>query len=87
MPDPTFVALAHAWAAGESLDVVLEDDLLSGGDFVRNIKTLIDLLRQVAGVAPVPETASAAASAADALMRGVVSASTEIGTTIGTDPT
>lgn len=79
MPDPTFVALAHAWAAGETLDVVLEDDLLSGGDFVRNIKTVVDLLRQVAGVAPVPATASAAAAAAEALMHGVVAASTEIG--------
>ncbi len=79
LPDPTFVASAHAWAAGESLDVVLEDDLMSGGDFVRNVKTLIDLLRQIAGVAPLPATASAADAAADALMRGVVSASTEIG--------
>ena len=52
MPDPTFVALAHAWAAGESLDVVLEDELLSGGDFVRNIKTLMDLLRQARVLAP-----------------------------------
>ncbi len=82
MPDPTFVALAHAWAAGESLDVVLEDELLSGGDFVRNIKTLMDLLRQIAGVAPVPATASAAAAAADALSRGVVAASAEITTAV-----
>ncbi|NLD78553.1 MAG: DEAD/DEAH box helicase [Acidimicrobiales bacterium] len=78
MPDPTFLAHAHAWAAGESLDVVLEDELMSGGDFVRNIKTLIDLLRQMAAVAPVPATAASASQAAEALMHGVVAASTEI---------
>ncbi len=50
LPDPTFVAVAHAWAAGEGFDEVLEDEELSGGDFVRNMKQLIDLLRQVAEV-------------------------------------
>ena len=74
-PDPGFVGLAHAWAAGEDLDEVLEDEELSGGDFVRNVKQLIDLLRQVAEVAPAPATSSAARRAADALFRGVVSAS------------
>ena len=51
--DPGFVALAHAWAAGEDLDEVLEDEELSGGDFVRNVKQLIDLLRQLGDAAPV----------------------------------
>ena len=46
-PDPGFAALAHAWAAGEPLGDVLGDEDLSGGDFVRNVKTLIDLVRQV----------------------------------------
>ena len=77
-PDPTFLALAHAWAAGETLDVVIGDEDLSGGDFVRNIKTLIDLLRQVAVVAPLSTTATAARAAADALYRGVVAASSEV---------
>ena len=39
--------LAHAWAAGDGLAAVLEDEELSGGDFVRNIKQLIDLLRGI----------------------------------------
>ena len=52
LPDPTFLAAGHAWAAGESLDDVLDDEDLSGGDFVRNVKQLIDLLRQIAEVAP-----------------------------------
>jgi ATP-dependent RNA helicase HelY len=84
--DPGFVALAHAWAAGEDLDMVLEDEELSGGDFVRNVKQLIDLLRQLGDVAPVPATASAARSAADALFRGVVSASSTLTVADDADP-
>ena len=52
LPDPTFLAVAYAWAAGEGFAEVVEDEELSGGDFVRNIKQLIDLLRQLAEVAP-----------------------------------
>jgi ATP-dependent RNA helicase HelY len=77
-PDPGFIALAHAWAAGERLDRVLEDEELSGGDFVRNVKQLLDLLRQLADAAAVPATASAARRAADALFHGVVAASSAI---------
>jgi ATP-dependent RNA helicase HelY len=77
-PDPGFLALAHAWAAGEGLADVLDDEDLSGGDFVRNVKTLIDLLRQIGDVAPNPETARSARQAADALHRGVVAASSTL---------
>jgi ATP-dependent RNA helicase HelY len=77
-PDPGFLALAHAWAAGEPLAEVLDDEELSGGDFVRNVKTLVDLLRQVGEVAPVRATARSARQAADALHRGVVSASSRV---------
>ena len=77
-PDPGFVGLAHAWAAGEDLGDVLEDEELSGGDFVRNVKQLIDLLRQLGDVAADPATARAAREGADALFRGVVSASSSV---------
>ena len=77
--DPGFIGLAHAWAGGEDLSDVLEDEELSGGDFVRNIKQLIDLLRQLAEVAAVPATRASAAAAAEALFRGVVSASSAVG--------
>jgi ATP-dependent RNA helicase HelY len=71
-PDPTFAAVAHAWVAGEGFaEVVVEEDL-TGGDFVRNVKQLIDLLRQIALVAPVPATRRAAASAAESAHRGVI---------------
>src|SRR5439155_650232 len=78
-PDPGFSPVAHAWAAGKDLEDVLLDEDLTGGDFVRNVKQLIDLLRQVGDVAPAPATASAARSAADALFRGVVAASSTVG--------
>jgi ATP-dependent RNA helicase HelY len=78
LPDAGFVHLAHAWASGEDLSELLEDELLSGGDFVRNVKTLIDLLRGIGDVAPVSATAARARQAADALHRGVVSASSAL---------
>jgi ATP-dependent RNA helicase HelY len=60
---------------GDDLGDVLEDEEMTGGDFVRNVKQTIDLLRQVADVAPDPDTASAARAAADACLRGVIAAS------------
>ncbi|MFT3854679.1 MAG: DEAD/DEAH box helicase [Ilumatobacteraceae bacterium] len=77
-PDPTFVAIAFAWAAGEGFAEVVEAEELSGGDFVRTTKQLIDLLRQLALVAPVRATRQSAEAAADALFRGVVAASSAV---------
>ena len=76
--DEGFVGAAYAWANGEALHDVLADGI-TGGDFVRNIKQLVDLLRQIALVAPNPSTAKAANQAADALFRGVVVASSVVG--------
>ena len=78
-PDAGFVAHAHGWAAGEELSEVIVDEAVSGGDFVRNIKQLIDLVRQLGDVAPEPATAKAAREAADRLFRGVVAASSVVG--------
>jgi ATP-dependent RNA helicase HelY len=86
LPDPTFFALAHAWSAGEDLDAVLADEDLTGGDFVRTMKQLIDLLRQLALTAPVPATARAAQEAADRLFRGIVSASSVLPEADDADP-
>lgn len=74
-PDPGFTAAVHGWIAGEELADVLEDEETTGGDFVRNVKQCIDLLRQVGDVAPDPATAATARAAADACFRGVVAAS------------
>jgi ATP-dependent RNA helicase HelY len=78
-PDPGFFAAAYGWAAGEGLGEVIADEELTGGDFVRNVKQLIDLLRQLGEVAPEPATAKSARDAADRLFRGVVSASSVVG--------
>ena len=79
-PDSGFVALAHAWAAGRPLHTILGEDSMSGGDFVRNVKQLIDLVRQLAVIAPVADTARTAGLAAEALFRGVVAASSVVDT-------
>ena len=71
-PDPTFAAIAYAWVAGEGFAEVVGDDEMTGGDFVRTTKQLIDLLRQLAIIVPDPATRRAAASAAEAAFRGVV---------------
>jgi ATP-dependent RNA helicase HelY len=75
-PDPGLVGAMYAWADGDSLSEVLdEDEDLTGGDFVRHVKQVVDLLHQVAEVAPAAETAAGARRAADACLRGVVAAS------------
>jgi ATP-dependent RNA helicase HelY len=76
--DPTFLAIAHAWAAGEGLEEVLEDEEITAGDFVRVVKQVTDLLRQIADVAPSPTTRMRAREAAEALHRGVVAVSSAV---------
>jgi ATP-dependent RNA helicase HelY len=77
-PDAGFVALAHAWASGEGLAEIIADEEMSGGDFVRNTKQLIDLLRQIGDLAPELATAAAARQAAERVFRGVVAASSMV---------
>ena len=77
-PDPGFITLAHGWAAGADLEGLISEAELSGGDFVRNVKQLIDLLRQLGEMAPDPATARAARRAVDELFRGVVAASSAL---------
>ncbi len=77
-PDPTFVASAYAWSVGSPLEQVLEDEGLSPGDFVRNIKQLVDLLRQIGDASVVTATRRTAQEAAKGLLRGVVALSVEM---------
>jgi ATP-dependent RNA helicase HelY len=76
-PDPGFAASIYDWVSGEDLADVLDDEL-TGGDFVRQVKQCIDVLRQVSEVAPSEEVRHAAASGADACFRGVVAASSVV---------
>jgi ATP-dependent RNA helicase HelY len=77
-PDPGLVPLVAGWVRGDDLSTVLEDGELTGGDFVRNVKQCIDLLRQIGDVAPDAATAATARTAADACSRGVVAASSAV---------
>jgi ATP-dependent RNA helicase HelY len=78
-PDAGFASLAYEWAEGHDLEDVIGGDEVSGGDFVRNVKQLIDLLRQIGDVAPAAATRGAARNAAERLFRGVISASSVVG--------
>jgi ATP-dependent RNA helicase HelY len=77
-PDPGFIGLAQGWAAGGDLEGLIADEDISGGDFVRNVKQLIDLLRQLGDVAADQATARCARQAAEVLFRGVVAASSVV---------
>ncbi len=77
-PDSGFLAAAHAWACGASLEDVLAEEDFTAGDFVRVARQLIDLLRQLGQLAPEPATAKAARQAAEALNRDLVAASSQI---------
>ena len=69
-----FGPAAHRWAAGESFEA-LQDIGFSAGDFVRNVKQVIDLARRIAAVAPAPATSATARDTVEALNRGVVALS------------
>ena len=69
--EPGFAASVVAWTEGAALEAVLDETDMAPGDFVRNCKQLIDLLRQVEDVAE-PATASSVRQARDAVARGVV---------------
>ncbi len=66
-----FASPIHAWAEGETLDEILADTEMAPGDFVRNCKQLVDLLRQIEEVAA-PETAALVRDGRDRVLRGVV---------------
>jgi ATP-dependent RNA helicase HelY len=87
-PDPGFATLACGWAQGKELSHLLvpvevpgapRASGISAGDFVRNVKQLIDLLRQLGEVLPDEGSAANARRGADALFRGVVAAPSVLG--------
>lgn len=80
-PHPSFVSVAFSWAAGDGFSDIIVDEDLSGGDFVRTMKQLIDLLRQFGVAAPVPATRRISTASCELLLRGVVQASSAFGDT------
>jgi ATP-dependent RNA helicase HelY len=69
--DPGFAGPVFAWAEGSALEDVLDETEMAPGDFVRNCKQLIDLLRQIEEVAD-PAVRAQAHAARTAVARGVV---------------
>jgi superfamily II RNA helicase len=91
--DVGFATVTRDWARGRDLRRVLDGvpargggnrgahtrrRAMTGGDFVRNMKQVIDLLRQLAEVAPDASVRAAAKSATGRLRRGIVAASSAV---------
>ncbi|MBA2318838.1 MAG: DEAD/DEAH box helicase [Euzebyales bacterium] len=70
--DPGFAEIVWRWASGADLDDALGVSELTAGDFVRNVKRVADLLRQVRDVRAGDPVGEEAHAAAKSLMRGVV---------------
>jgi ATP-dependent RNA helicase HelY len=70
-PEGGFAAMAHAWAAGHDLEDLFDAEQ-SAGDFVRNCRQLLDLLRQLRD--EFPRLRDTAAQAIKAIDRGIVAA-------------
>ncbi len=69
-PDPGFAQVIHDWVLGSELSDVLTEEF-SGGEFVRNLRLSMDLLKQISNVLP-SESRKTALSAIDLIERGVV---------------
>jgi ATP-dependent RNA helicase HelY len=70
-PDPGFAESAYRWAAGAPLENVLSEDD-PPGDFVRTVKQLVDLLRQLEDVVESAALLATVRAAVAGLHRGVV---------------
>ena len=66
-----FATPIYHWANGRPLEEILAETEMAAGDFVRNCKQLLDLLRQVEDVAD-PDVAALFTKASASVLRGVV---------------
>lgn len=73
--DPGLMGHVAEWAIGDDLGEVLGFDDVSGGDFVRSCKQILDLLRQLAEVMPEPRDRECARAAIPLIDRGLVALS------------
>jgi ATP-dependent RNA helicase HelY len=67
-----FADIAYRWCRGADLEEILAEEDLTAGDFIRNCKQTIDLLRQLRDAAEEPDLREALGKAVDGLTRGVV---------------
>jgi ATP-dependent RNA helicase HelY len=70
MPEPGFAPYAYGWVSGAGLDDLFGDDGFAAGDFVRNSRQLLDLMRQIRDA--FPSLAPVAAAAIKVADRGIV---------------
>lgn len=70
-PNGGLAFVTAAWASGKPLSRILDPDL-TPGDFVRSMRQLIDLLRQIATTTTSESLRETAVQASDSLDRGVV---------------
>lgn len=69
--DLGFMSIAHSWAKGKSISSILEKNEIGIGDFIRSMRQLIDLLRQLAKA--YPEYTEVINKSLIAIDRGIVS--------------
>jgi len=77
-PDAGFVPFVHAWTSGVELEEILGEEELSGGDFVRQMRQVTDLLSQLGKSAPTAPTRATARQAVRLVDRGLVAASAHL---------
>lgn len=70
-PDLAFCWASYRWANGHSLGAILKGTELTVGDFVRSMKQIIDLLRQIGNASP--HLSQTVESALKGIDRGIVS--------------
>ena len=70
-PDPGFAKVVFDWVSGRTLGEVRTKEF-TGGEFVRNVRLSIDLLKQISSVTR-PETAKLALQTVELMERGIVS--------------
>ncbi|MQA86554.1 MAG: DEAD/DEAH box helicase [Streptosporangiales bacterium] len=78
-PDLGFAWAAYRWASGHLLDIVLRDNDLPAGDFVRWTKQLLDMLGQIGDATDEDSRLHRTARAAIAAMRRGVVAYSSVG--------
>ena len=66
-----FATPIYHWAEGEALEDILAETEMAPGDFIRNCKQLVDLLRQIEEVAA-PGPAAQVRAGRESILRGVV---------------
>ncbi len=67
-----FLYSSYEWARGKSLEEILDKRDISGGDFVRIMKSIIDLIRQIEVATDNPELATLCSRAISVCFRDVV---------------